>query len=379
MSTKFLDSPGYYIEPNIENPLPDRIQDLKDQGIDLVVNDTPAKLNAERTLGGGSEYRPLTYKELDENFINLYPVGSVYMNADDGRNPRVILGFGVWERISGGRSFIGVDSSSDSAFELSHKIVSAYKENNIVTIKLKNRMDSLKKRFMDDNPNYKTNLIEGDRQFNFYPGLKVNIKGLKKPDGGNGPTGNFTIQSVDSDKGVKTKAADISELSKIGWDQNIIRIRYNSDPEFQGEYNVKGSNDSEADNAYCVALDSETVSGGDKGGTSFADINVIQIPPHEHGFGSIHEKNGYGGQTGWWDRHGNSKLGGNSNQRYDIDKGNYTLPSGTSYQGMPSRGNTNVSWAQRSGVGNVEEFSENNIRHQNKQPFVGVHVWERIG
>ncbi len=40
-----------------------------------------------RTLGGGSIHRPLSYQEFDTNFREIYPVGSVYMNATDGTNP----------------------------------------------------------------------------------------------------------------------------------------------------------------------------------------------------------------------------------------------------------------------------------------------------
>lgn len=30
-----------------------------------------------------------------------YPVGSIYINASDGTNPSILLGFGTWEKING--------------------------------------------------------------------------------------------------------------------------------------------------------------------------------------------------------------------------------------------------------------------------------------
>ncbi len=45
----------------------------------------------------------------------LYPVGSLYMNASDDRNPNLIFGFGTWVKVSG-RFIVGQDSS-DTDFD----------------------------------------------------------------------------------------------------------------------------------------------------------------------------------------------------------------------------------------------------------------------
>lgn len=60
--------------------------------------------------GGGSKHRPLQYSELDNNFRDIYPIGSVYMNATNGENPATLLGFGNWERITAGLSLLGIDT-----------------------------------------------------------------------------------------------------------------------------------------------------------------------------------------------------------------------------------------------------------------------------
>lgn len=39
----------------------------------------------------------------------MYPVGSVYTNADDGTNPASLLGFGTWTAFAAGRVPVGID------------------------------------------------------------------------------------------------------------------------------------------------------------------------------------------------------------------------------------------------------------------------------
>lgn len=45
----------------------------------------------------------------------MYPVGSLYMNASDNRNPALIFGFGTWTQISG--RFIVGQNSADADFD----------------------------------------------------------------------------------------------------------------------------------------------------------------------------------------------------------------------------------------------------------------------
>ena len=51
------------------------------------------------TYGVKEEDEPFTHSELDSNFRSMWPVGSVYINATNKRNPRdsSLIGFGVWK------------------------------------------------------------------------------------------------------------------------------------------------------------------------------------------------------------------------------------------------------------------------------------------
>jgi len=42
---------------------------------------------------------------------NIYPVGSIYMNASDSTNPATLLGFGTWVAFGAGRVPVGIDAT----------------------------------------------------------------------------------------------------------------------------------------------------------------------------------------------------------------------------------------------------------------------------
>lgn len=76
-------------------------------------------LAIEQTLGaevnGGFETLAARISELEALVAgindNHFPVGTVYFNASDARNPSEILGFGTWESYSEGRTIVGISDS----------------------------------------------------------------------------------------------------------------------------------------------------------------------------------------------------------------------------------------------------------------------------
>ena len=63
----------------------------------------------------------VTQAKLAPNTLeSMWPVGSVYMNADDSTNPGTLIGFGTWTNFATGRMLVGVDES-DSDFNASNK------------------------------------------------------------------------------------------------------------------------------------------------------------------------------------------------------------------------------------------------------------------
>lgn len=43
-----------------------------------------------------------------------YPIGAIYLNADDDRNPSVVLGYGTWERFAQGRTLVSLIQTGSS-------------------------------------------------------------------------------------------------------------------------------------------------------------------------------------------------------------------------------------------------------------------------
>ena len=48
--------------------------------------------------------------EVNANFENMYPVGSIYINASVATNPSTLFGFGTWVEFGKGRVLVGVDT-----------------------------------------------------------------------------------------------------------------------------------------------------------------------------------------------------------------------------------------------------------------------------
>lgn len=76
-------------------------------------------LAIEQTLGtqvnGSFETLAARISELEETVAGMndsyYPVGTIYFNALDPRNPSEVLGFGTWESYAEGRTIVGISDS----------------------------------------------------------------------------------------------------------------------------------------------------------------------------------------------------------------------------------------------------------------------------
>lgn len=380
---RLLDTPGYFVITNVDEIIPDEYKNLKSIGFDFTLN-SPAgtqpgsiKLEAERIIGGASEHRPLTYKELDNNFQEIYPIGSVYMNADDERNPRILIGFGEWERISSGNTLLGADNGLGSEVDPSNKILGASKTGNIITLKLQAKATAEENVANRRQPNSTQSEWRNKRRFNYYPGMDINVQGLRKPDGTEGPSGKFTILSVDSDLGLNNSFAPegTTELDKTSTDQNLIKIEYNEDASFNGDYDVEGGSDILSDNAYVTYHDKSSLSNdtnsagragvGITGGTKSVNVDIQEFPPHSHDFASLRQSNQSEAATGYMH---------STKEWYEFDDKDNWVQDGT--KKVPSGTSTINQIGYRSDISN--EGSGTTQAHENRQPYIAVHMWKRI-
>ena len=375
---RLFDSPGYYVITDSTIPIPTIYQKLRAQGYDFVTSSDGAKTLKEEQVGGASVYRPLSYKEMDNNFKEVYPVGSVYMNADNPSNPSTILGFGVWERMSSGKAILGTAKSSDESTTLHNKIISAKGflrgSQRYVTLKLQPRPLQTEIDKHANNPALESNTFEDKRKYNLYPGLKINIQGIKKPDDSNGPTGTYTIVEVDSDldpypyKAPGQNNNHLIEAKAAAHDQNLIRFKMpDSDSGWiDGNFNVGGIN-ATSTNAYYTLLDENSLLLGESGGDKDATIGVQQIPPHTHTFDEdMRTRDEATGSAGKVDVHSAKTWKWDRQHIWDTSHGDEALVS--SY-GSANYTQTVISDA---GAGTTSE-------HENRQPIVAVHMWKRIG
>lgn len=85
---------------------------------------------AAKSAENAKTWDPTSYYTKTEVLEKVYPVGSIYMNATDSRNPAQIFGFGTWKQISAGRVLLGagtadsgtVYNAGDTGGEEKHKL-----------------------------------------------------------------------------------------------------------------------------------------------------------------------------------------------------------------------------------------------------------------
>lgn len=82
--------------------------------------------NANNTGSPSYSATPLSHKDIDNNFKSVWPVGSIYFNVSDSRNPHFLLGFGEWKPFGEQKVLVGKnDLSYSDSQDFSRKISSA--------------------------------------------------------------------------------------------------------------------------------------------------------------------------------------------------------------------------------------------------------------
>jgi hypothetical protein len=60
----------------------------------------------------------ITFDKIAQSVLDkIYPIGSIYSNADDNTNPGTLLGFGTWSPFGEGQVVVGIDST-DPDFDI---------------------------------------------------------------------------------------------------------------------------------------------------------------------------------------------------------------------------------------------------------------------
>mgnify|MGYP001220396543 CR=1 FL=1 len=383
MAIKLFDSPGYKVFPDAES-LNELYSGLKSKGFDFTATSNLNKEEREEQEGGASIHRPLTYADFDTNFVDAYPIGSVYMNATDPRNPQYLLGFGTWERLPAGYNLLNVASSTLDTINLHRKITKARVTQvngvGVVELTMKPLLTELVRsnlRVLDFNPN-------NFRYDEFFKGMKIKISGLNHLTGGTGPLPNgiYTISSIASTEFSQISSGDVNyDIEEATNDQNMIRFDFDTD--FEGSFGVLGPSDGQEDNAYYSFLndaihapnETHAMGNSDSFGNSDlfdVDLDIQHFPPHTHNppqrsGANIQTIKGFSGSTGKYHKYDDGGTYDDADYDWYVAAfGNLKIPSST------SNANTRYGGTTISSSG-----TKTTIQHENRQPFVAVHMWKR--
>ena len=86
-----------------------------------------------------SDNSPLSFTDINNNWRDVYPVGSIYINATTSDTPNKLLGFGTWESFGRGRILVGHNEGlhTQEFEEDIESITFRPKTNNPTTIEIK--------------------------------------------------------------------------------------------------------------------------------------------------------------------------------------------------------------------------------------------------
>ena len=378
-----------------------------------------------KTLGGGSIHRPLSYQEFDKNFREIYPVGSVYMNAVDGTNPATLLGFGTWEKIPKGKTLLGLNEpNTTEAQDLRYKIVSAYIEEGVVKLKLKPRLSDEFKELGAEDPLSAAYLAERAETLDQLPadGIRIKVSGLMGYSGTN-PNGTWESRFADDEKQI---FRDETNVDVVRDDSRYVRYLIASGDAIantDGEgslynYSTRGSADgSEQDDAYITFFSEDSYPPGTVDLSTYRDahnsplnnrvaLHNQNIAPHVHTsvqpvttsfsqLGNFGRNESYTTKT--WGGFIKKIFGGKKTvtltRRNTRDYGSDKIPNSRgSYMasGDPSDIQGYTGWSNLdsqtssspSSTGtvnyNVQGIQLEKTDHNNMQPYVAVHMWKRI-
>ena len=249
--------------------------------------------------------------------------------------------------------------------------------NNVVTLKIKPLLtDEVRSnlRAFDFNAN-------NFRFESLIQGQKINVRGITLPADATGtpPNGIFTITEISSETWDATDLeATVSTIEESTFDENTIKFQYVT--EYEGNYSVLGPSDGQEDNAYYTSFDDTILdigkthifknSNSDGGFNGFdVDLTIQNFPPHYHGRlnGNVKTKKRFTGSTAKHHKYDSGGAYDDADYDWYIPQfGGQKIPSSTS-NAATRYGGTTISSAG----------TNTTIPHENRQPFVAVHMWKR--
>jgi hypothetical protein len=359
-----------------------------------------------KNVGGGSIYRPLGYQEFDTNFRDIYPVGSVYMNADNNTDPNILLGFGQWERITPGHTLLGLNyPATGVSTDLSLKIKSASIQDNVVRVELTDALDEVlaeRGRLNPTDPQYIA-VKPTKRNFGVNTGSYIVVHGIKGYSGAN-PNGRQRISKASS-SATQTQIGEATTPDQInqpptGKDIFFYTLSSTDGSGTNFQYDVTGTAlNPKSDDAYVTLYDETAYPAGTPFDSNVhnspendqVNIYSTDVPGHTHKAAGIVSSNVRMGNIGhnytkskkkkkWY---GKSKKSTTYHRSLFSRTGRLPVSDTAAESAYPSWTKIqNSKTSSPSGFGVDLGTSYGTVvtksSHNNMQPYVAVHMWKRI-
>lgn len=305
----------------------------------------------------------LTHAELDENFRSIWPIGSIYCNMQNKRNPRDIIGFGVWK--SFGRQTILVGTNNSPAAPGVANVTQNDLSARIASVRLVQRAPSTGQCRLE---------ITTSSTHNFSVGQRVTLSGLSvpaqagrvQPNGereiltlgtidGQNPNTKFIVDyrspSRQSGVAILGSTATITVASNAA--ATLFGTRYDeTQPRYTGVIGYNGT-----------------------GGEFSHNLTKNEIPSHKHSWSASYQNAGASGDGSEWYQSGSGAPAARRNHTGIAFRG--FQMSGPGLDGTIDDVKLSARGHRPDREGGLQNHSTKGFAHENLMPFVGCYMWIR--
>ena len=311
------------------------------------------------TYGVKEEDEAFTHTELDSNFRSMWPVGSVYINATNSRNPRdsSLIGFGVWKSFGKQTILVGKNAA--------HAHVEGV---NQTTSGLSSKLQSVG--IFADLPNNKCRLdLTTIAPHNFSKGQRVTLNGITGNTGTVEPNAEREIISVESNTkfSVDYRSPSGGENFALGNPADTLSVSGGASATLFGQRYDESK-----------PAKAEVIPFAGTGGSNTAKLGVNEIPAHSHDVNwSLTNTINYSGLNGH-DTNITSRVGDGNGFR-DEQWGFVNENELGRYDGTALEDSARLtSRAYKPGEEFGRGYDSARESHSNLMPFVSAYFWVRI-
>lgn len=305
----------------------------------------------------------LTHAELDENFRSIWPVGSIYCNMQDNRNPRDIIGFGVWK--SFGRQTILVGTNNSPAAPSVSNVTQEKLSCKISSVRLVQRSTSTGQCRLE---------ITTSSTHNFSVGQRVTLSGLSVPAqaGRVQPNGEREILSLGTIDGLNTNTKFIVDYRSPSRESGVAILGSTASITVASNAaaTLFGTRYDENQPRYTSSLGLNGT-----GGEFSHNLTLSEMPSHNHSWSASYQNAGAGGDGSEWYQSGSGAPAARR-KHTGISFPGFQM-SGPGLDGTINDVKLSARGYRPGRNSDLQGSSTKGFAHENLMPFVGCYMWIR--